>query len=76
MSKYEQKPNSGAVWRNKKRRNNKDPEFSGQCKIGYVEYWIAGYVNEFEGEKYFKLYFKPKDKPKTDDNRSATDTFA
>jgi hypothetical protein len=54
-------PNSGIMSRNKNQKTDKHPEFTGSAEVNGVEYWIAGWVNENDRGKYFKLSFEPKD---------------
>lgn len=61
MSKFTQKELEGSIWKNKKPKNENSPPYLGQCKVGFEDYWISAWVNEFEGEKYFKLKFKKKE---------------
>ena len=60
---YEQKPNSGSLFKNKKRRSDRDPEYTGQAEIAGAAYRIAAWVNTVKasGEKYFSLKFNPKE---------------
>lgn len=63
MSDYDN-GNSGILGRNKRRREGtKDPEFSGQCEVSGVAYWISGWVrvSKKDGSKFFSLSFRPKD---------------
>jgi len=67
-SKY---PNSGTLGRNEKRREGtQDPEYSGQCEVDGVAYWVNAWVKTGkEGSKFFSLAFRPKDasaRPKSD----------
>lgn len=77
MSNYDNS-NSGILGRNKRRRDgSKDPEFSGQCEVGGVEYWINAWVRESrkpEGGKFFSLSFKPKDQQTKPKAPAAADT--
>jgi len=54
-------PNSGIMSRDKNRKSDKHPEFTGSAEIDGREYWLSAYVNENENGKYFKISFKPKD---------------
>lgn len=63
---YEQKPNSGSLFRNEDKKTDKHPDYSGSAVIGGVEYWVNGWINtigsgENKGKKYMNLQFKPKD---------------
>lgn len=52
----------GSLSRNKKKDKETHPTHTGTCTLHGEQYWISAYVNESRetGEKYFKLYFKPK----------------
>ena len=62
--------NSGMMYRNTEKQDDKHPDFSGFIDIEGTEYWLSAWVNESkEGskmqqkgvEKYFSLKFKPKE---------------
>ena len=63
---YEQKPNTGSLFRNEKMREGKqDAEYTGSALIDGVEYYVNAWVNEIksgekQGKKYFNMQFKPK----------------
>lgn len=58
--------------RNDRKRNEKDPDFSGSIELGDppVHWWLASWINEgkpgskMEGKRYFSLKFTPKDAPR------------
>jgi hypothetical protein len=52
----------GAIFRNDRRRNERDPEYKGSCDIDGKQYWISSWINESkkDGSKYMSLRFKPK----------------
>ena len=56
-----QYPNSGILRRNDRRKTDKHPEFTGSAEVDDQEYWLAAWVNEKDGRKYFKLSFTKKD---------------
>lgn len=58
MSKY---PNSGAVFVNKRKESNTDPDRTGSAEIDGVEYWVSGWINDGKEGKYLKLKFKRKE---------------
>ena len=58
MSKY---PNSGTLGRNTRKEKDSHPDFSGQCEIDGVGYWISAWIKEGQGSKFFSLSFKPKE---------------
>jgi len=59
---YEQKPNTGSLFKNNKKESDKHPSHAGSINIDGVTYWLSGWVNETtKGEKYFSLKVKPKE---------------
>lgn len=64
---YEQKPDTGSLFRNEKmREGKKDAEYTGSALIDGVEYWVNAWVNEVKsganaGKKYFNMQYKPKE---------------
>ena len=60
--------NTGTLFKNSRRRNNKDPEYTGTYTDGDGnEFWVSAWVKEKgensqnPGEKFFSLSFRPKD---------------
>ena len=69
--------NSGTLGRNKYRKADNQPEYTGTATIGGVDYRIAGWVKEGKDGKFFGLKFsipQPKgeisaaSKPQLDDD--------
>lgn len=59
---YEQKPNTGALFKNDKRESDTHPNAKGSALIDGVEYWISAWTNEAKsGGKYQSLKFSRKD---------------
>lgn len=61
---YEQKPNSGSLFRNKKKEKDSHPDRTGSALIGGVDYWVSGWIKESEKGQWLSLAFKEKDAPK------------
>ena len=60
MSEYQQKDNSGALFRNKK-ESDSHPDYKGSAMIDGTEYWFSAWINESKtGTKYMKTSFSPK----------------
>ena len=59
--------NSGFLSRNERKEKPTHPDFSGNCDINGVQYWISGWTKDgkpgtkMEGKKFFSLSFKAKD---------------
>mgnify|MGYP000125833293 CR=1 FL=1 len=58
---YEQKENSGAIFKNEKREKDTHPNMTGTALIGGVEYFISGWTKEGKNGKWLSLAFKPKE---------------
>ncbi|NVD45726.1 hypothetical protein [Qipengyuania atrilutea] len=59
---YEQKPDSGSLFKNDRREKDTHPHAKGSALIGGVEYWVDAWTNEDRnGNKYQALKFKQKD---------------
>ena len=53
--------NSGAMWKNKRKKTENHPDFTGECLIGGQAYWLSGWARESaQGNRYTSLAFKPK----------------
>lgn len=65
---YEQKDNTGALFRNDKREQDTHPHAKGSAMIGGVEYWVSAWTNTAQktGEKYQSLKFTPKEQRQED----------
>jgi len=59
----ETKDNSGALFRNEDKKEDKHPDYKGSALIEGREYWINAWINESKktGKKYMKLSFKEKE---------------
>lgn len=59
---YQQRPNSGSLFRNDRKEEDNHPDHTGTCLIDGTEYYISAWVKEGRngGRKYFSLSFKPK----------------
>lgn len=61
MSQYEQRDNSGSLFRNEKKEQPNHADYTGNGMIGGEEYWINAWVKEAKnGKKYFSFSFRPK----------------
>ena len=59
----EQKDNSGALFKNDKKRSDNDPDYRGQAVVNGQEFWLAAWINTARntGQKYMALKLNPKD---------------
>lgn len=53
---YEQKNNSGSLFRNDKKQTEKQPDYNGTIKIDGKDYKLAAWIKEAKsGQKYFSI---------------------
>jgi uncharacterized protein (DUF736 family) len=58
MARY---PNSGALFKNDKKGNNKSPDYKGQAEINGVEMWVSAWIKESrDGDKFLSMAFEEK----------------
>jgi hypothetical protein len=54
--------NRGALFRDDKKVDDGDRDYSGQLNVGGVEYWLSGWIKTSSktGRKFLSLSLKPK----------------
>jgi len=75
---YEQKPNTGVLFRNERKEKDTQPDHTGNALIGGVEYYISAWVKDGKKGKFFSFSFKPKDESRQQgmqQARTALDDF-
>jgi hypothetical protein len=63
MSTGQQKDNSGALFKNDRKENEKQPDYKGSATIDGVDYWISAWINVSQKDgktKYMSLGFTRK----------------
>ena len=59
---YEQKPNTGSLFKNDKKETDSHPAYKGSALVDGQEYWLSAWINETkDGNRYMKLAFKAKE---------------
>ena len=62
MSEYQQKDNSGALFKNDKKESDSHPDYKGSAMIDGSDYWVSGWINVSNaGTKYMKFSYSPKE---------------
>jgi hypothetical protein len=59
---YEQKPNTGTLFKNDQKNSDKHPSYKGSAVIDGTDYWVSLWKNTSEktGEPILKLAFEKK----------------
>ena len=61
---FEQRDNSGSVFKNTRKQNPNHPDRTGSALIDGVAYWVNGWIKQDRnGNQYLSLAFKRKDQP-------------
>lgn len=58
---YEQKDNSGTIFKNDRKDKPSHPDRTGTALIDGVEYWISGWIKNGKRGDFLSLSFKRKD---------------
>ena len=62
MSEYQQKDNSGALFKNDKKESDSHPDYKGSAMIDGSDYWVSGWINvSNSGTKYMKFSYSQKE---------------
>jgi hypothetical protein len=68
---YEQKDDTGSLFKNEKREKETHANARGSARIGGVDYWVDAWTNTTNsGDKYQSLKFKRKDQAQAPSGRS------
>jgi hypothetical protein len=61
---YQQKENSGALFKNDKKEKETHADYRGDINIGGVNYWISGWLKDTKtGGKFLSLAVNVKESP-------------
>lgn len=57
MAQYEQRDNSGALFKNEKKTESKHPDYQGDCLVNGVKMRMSAWLKESNGRKFMSLAF-------------------
>jgi len=63
MATYEQRDNSGALFRNDKGDNQRRPDYRGDCKIDGKTWRISAWMKDGKKGRFMSLSFEPPRDP-------------
>lgn len=58
---YEQKDNTGSLFKNDYKKSEKQPDYKGSALIGGTEYAVSAWLKDGKKGKYFSFSYKRKD---------------
>lgn len=58
----------GVLFRNDRKKSDKHPDYTGNCEIDRVEFWLSAWIKESKKGKFMSISFKPKEE--NGDNQS------
>jgi uncharacterized protein (DUF736 family) len=59
---FEQRDNSGSIFRNEKKEKENHPDYKGSCMVGGVEMWMSSWLKVgANGTKFMSFSFQPKE---------------
>ncbi len=59
---YEQKPNTGVLFKNNKKESERHPDYTGNFLLPEGEFMLSAWVKEGKSGKFFSLSVKKKEK--------------
>lgn len=69
---YEQRDNSGSIFKNQKKEKDTHPDYTGNGMIDGREYWFSAWIKtDRNGNRFMSMAFKPKEEQQPREQRTA-----
>lgn len=60
MTEYDN-TNSGVLFKNDRKQNEKQPDYKGNINVNGTEFWLSAWIKEGKKGKFMSLSVQPKD---------------
>lgn len=64
---FEQRNNSGALFKNNRKEKETHPDYQGECMVGGVKYRMSAWLKDGKKGKFMSMAFKEAGDSNTDD---------
>lgn len=71
----EKRDNSGVLFRNEKKDNDRAPEYKGNITVNGQDYWLSAWIKEGKSGKFMGLALSPKEQQAKPSERSKATNF-
>ena len=69
--------NRGSISKNKRKEQDKHPDYRGSCTIEGKQYWISAWIKQKDGESFLSMNYQAKEeqaaKPQQAKSKSSYD---